>query len=168
MTRPILLAGVLGGVLGGVVAVAAVKLLWSPPVEPPKVETNAQTFPIPAEARTIAEGFLSLLKAGKYDEFPDEVKKARTSISDDEFALFRKKFTQSRYLYHGMYGAVTGEYELMREFALRPDLVRFLYLEKFERGAVAWVFVLYRTKDGWRLNGVVWNEELNNAFPTGS
>ena len=48
---------------------------------------------------------------------------------------------------------------------LRPDLVRYVYIERFERGSLVWLFVVYRTKDGWRLNTISWNPDLIHAFP---
>jgi hypothetical protein len=163
MTRSILLAGLFGGLLGGGGVFAAVRLAGATP-DQAKAE-QPQASAAPAEARGVAEAFLAKLKDMKYQEFVGDVKEGMTFLNEPEFEAFKKAFLDSRTQCHGVYGKLTGEYELVRETAPRPELVRFVYLEKFERGAVAWSFVLYRTKEGWRLNDVRFNINLLHAFP---
>jgi hypothetical protein len=165
MMRPILLAGLLGGLLGGAAAFVAVRLIGTA-ADPAKAETP-QTFTASAEVRGVAEAFLGKLKAMKYDEFIGDVKQGMTFLNETEFEAFKKAFLESRLLCHNVYGQLTGEYELLREVALRPELVRLVYLEKFDRGAVAWSFILYQTRQGWRLNDVRFNINLIHAFPGG-
>lgn len=155
-TKPILIAGVLGGLLGGVVSFAATR--WLKPAEPTKAE-------VPAEARQVAQGFGAKLKAGKYDDFLTDVKSAMVFDGENDFRAFQKSFEESRNLFPKVYGTPLGELELVRETALTPNLVRFVYLEKFPRGALAWVFILYKDAERWQLNYLTWNKSLGGIFP---
>lgn len=152
MTRSILIAGLLGGLLGGVAAFTASRLIK--PVEPAKPE------PVHSVAREVADAYIAKLRAGKNDEFVTDVQTGMTLITEQEYAAFKLEFTGSRNRFVNMFGPRTGEYEFVREVALSPSLARVIYLEKYERGGVLWFFVLYQSKDGWRLTGVSWNEKL--------
>ncbi|HVL16282.1 MAG TPA: hypothetical protein VM529_27160 [Gemmata sp.] len=162
MTKAVFLAGVLGGLLGGVAAYAAARMFPAPPAGDTAAGGAQASAP---EARQVVEGFLGKLRDGKYPEFVEDVKRGRTFMSEAEFEAFKKSFVESRKVYHGGFGNLTGEYDLIRETVLRPDLVRYVYIEKFERGSLVWLFVIYKTKDGWRLNTISWNPDLIHAFP---
>ena len=163
MTRPVLLAGVCGGLLGGAAAFVAGRLFPpNPPVD--QAQSPAAQAATAPEARQVVEAFLGRLRDMKYNEFVEDVKAGRTFMSDTEFEAFKKSFLDSRVVYHGAFGKSLGEYDLIRETVLRPDLVRYVYVEKFERGFLVWLFVVYRTKDGWRLNTISWNPDLIHAF----
>ncbi|MCE9566955.1 MAG: hypothetical protein K8U57_33555 [Planctomycetes bacterium] len=153
MTKPILIAGLLGGLLGGMVSFAASR--WIKPVEPAK--------PRP-EARDVAEAFVAKLKATKFDEFALDARFASANVTEEAFAKFKDKLTADRQLYANLYGSSTGEFDLLRETVLSPSLVRYEYLEKFERGGVIWFFVLYRGKDSWKLSFVDWTDKLALGF----
>ena len=161
MTRPILIAGLLGGLLGGVVSFTASRLI-SP--APAKQETTPPPPPQPTEAREVADAFVAKLKAGKIDEFIQDVRLGITFMGDDEYAKFRTDLTESRRVVPQILGRASGEFELVKETPLTPSLVRVVYLEKFERGGVAWYFTLYHGKDGWRVDDVSWNRKLGLVF----
>ena len=165
MTKPILYAGLLGGLLGGVASFAASRVIT--PVAPAKQDQNLP--PVPAiEARGVAESLIAKLRTGQYADFVEAVKQVMIFVNEKEFEMFRQRFEESRALYHGVYGQPTGDFELIGESSLRPELVRFVYLEKFQRGAVAWFFVLHHDQEKWRLNGIVWNKDLIHTFPGGA
>jgi hypothetical protein len=165
MTRPILIAGLLGGLLGGVASFAASR--WIVPAGTAKPEPGSK-IPIPPEALAAAEAYVAKLEAMKYDDFMAEVRLGEPMVPKEDFEAFQQKFKKSRAIYHGTFGNRTEPFELIRETALSRDLVQFAYLEKFDRGMVAWYFILNQTKDGWRLARVWWNEDLSIAFVGGS
>ena len=170
MARAIVLAGLLGGLLGGAAAFAAMHFLNIPGASARTDQTDqtGQPTAAPSEARAVAEAFLNKLKEKQYKAFIADAKAGLIFPDKTGSEAFEKTFLASRADFHNVYGKQTGEYELIRETVLRPDLVRLVYLEKFERGAVAWLFVLYKTQHGWRLNSLVWNRDLLLAFPAGS
>jgi len=160
MTKPILVAGLLGGLLGGVFSYTASR--WVKPVDAPK--TIGTVHIDSTEAHKVAEAFVAKLKAGNFDEFALDAREASAAVTDETFTGFKAKLAKDRQLYNGLYGASSGEFELLRETALSPSVVRFAYLEKFDRGGVIWFFILYRGKDTWKLSFVDWSDKLALAF----
>ena len=157
-TKPILVAGLLGGVLGGVGSLGVTR--WMKPATPAKTEVGG-----PAEAKQIAESYIGKLKEGKYEEFKADVKAGLDFTSEAVSQAYNKDFDEARRVYPGASGSPTGEFDLLRETALAPDLARFVYLEKFQRGSLLWIIVVYRTPERWRINAIAWKPELILAFP---
>jgi hypothetical protein len=163
MTRPILIAGLLGGLLGGVAAFAANR--WIVPTHAATAEAKPH-IPIPKEARTAVEWYIAKLEAMQYNEFAAEVRRGMVKILPQERVdKVLKEFQQSREEIHRTLGNHTAPFELIRETAVSNELIRFVYLEKFEDNVVVWAFVVYQTKDGWRLVRFAWDPEVLNAFP---
>ncbi len=146
MTKSIIIAGLLGGLLGGVASFAANRFIK--PVEVAKPHSE----PSSSAAREVADAFVSKLKAAKFEEFIIDAKRGMAFNDEKETAAFKARLNESRILYTHQLGPSLGEFELLRETALSPSLVRFVYLEKFERGGVWWVFVMYHGKDSWQLS----------------
>jgi hypothetical protein len=148
--RKLILVGVVGALLGGGVTFAAGHFAQAKPTEatPP-----ANGDPTP---RSIAEGLFSRLKDGKTEEFADTVKASSSPISDVEFVRFKKNLVDVRAAFAKTYGSSLGEFELVREQAVSPSVVRLVYVEKFEKNGMTWVFVMYQGKDGWKVASVNW------------
>jgi hypothetical protein len=161
MTRPILIAGLLGGLLGSVISFAANR--WIVPSRAATTDAKPR-IPIPQEARTAVEWYIAKLEALQYEEFATEIRRLK-GVSQEMLEAFVKDFQQWRKNYHGALGNHTGPFELIRETAVSTELVQFVYLEKFESSAVVWFFVFYQTKEGWRLVRITWKDDLFVAFP---
>lgn len=161
MRKSLLTVGLLGVLVGGAAAFAAGR--WIKPAGASKPDATS-VAPEATEARQVAEAFVAKLRAAKFDEFAADAKLATAAVADDTFAKFKGRLDQERNLYAKLYGKSTGEFELLRETALSPGLVRFTYLEKFENGGVAWFFILYKGKDTWKLSFVDWSDKLALAF----
>ena len=153
MTRSVMIAGILGGLLGGAASFAANRFIK--PVEPVKSDVDLTT----GEARDVADAFVARLKSAQFEEFARDAKANATFTPDPEYAAFKKKLLDSRILYTKQLGPSSGDFELLRATTLSPSLVRFVYLEKFEKGGVWWMFVLYHGKDSWKL---VWADHGGN------
>jgi hypothetical protein len=157
MTGPIIVAGLLGGLLGGVASFAASRMIAPAPAA--KSESPAQT-PVATDARQITDAFMSAVRDGATDQLAGAVKSNVWLISDQEYANFLNQFTGDRVRYAKVYGEPSRQFELVREVALSPSLVRLIYLEKYTRDGILWYFVVYHSQDGWRLVGVTWKEKL--------
>ena len=162
LTRPIFVAALLGGLLGGAVSFAANRFIKpaSPPPAPTEKELATQ------EAREIVERFLAMLKPDKEkkDEFMKQVKTGYTYMPDKDFELIKQRFDNFRLETPNKFGAPLYEFELLRETALKPDLIQFVYLEKFERGPIVWRFILYRGKESWKLTYLNWFDDAVAGF----
>lgn len=156
--RTLLAAGVLGGVLGGVCSFVANRMIV--PVQPGKDEIVARSA---ADARSVVESFIDKLRGETAEDLSEEVKQGRWLITEQEYRSFRGQFVGDRGRLAMQYGNRTGEFEFVREEVLSPSLVRFIFLERYERDGVLWFFVVYRTMGDWRLVGVSWKDKLAQA-----
>jgi hypothetical protein len=162
LRKPILIAGLLGGFLGGVLSIAATRFIKPAVSVPPPTAKEKAT----AEARGIVEAFLEELKVGtkeKNEEFWSHVKMAYTFMTDELFKQTKTAFDNYR-LGVGVYGSPLHDFELLSETAVSPNLVQFVYLERFERGALVWRFIMYKAKDYWRIALLDWTSEMRQAF----
>lgn len=159
--KPIVIAGLLGGLLGGVASFSAARFIKEARPEAVPSAKEAAT----AEARGVVEGFLSILKARHIDEFWDHMKQAYTAMTDAEYKLAKDRFNNFLIEYDGRYSGSLGEFELLSETALSKDLIQYVYLERYARGAVIWRYVMYRGKDDrWYVAFLTWSPDTREAF----
>lgn len=144
MTKPVLLAGLLGGLLGGVGGFALVRA-FPAPVKPSALVEAPQH-----EARPLADELIANLKAGRDDAFFATVRAGFGELTDEQFAQFRQDVETGRRKFVRDYGA-PGDIEFARETVLSPSVVQFAYVEKHARGCVVCFVVFYRTPEGWRV-----------------
>jgi hypothetical protein len=161
MTRPVLLAGVVGGLLGGVAALVAGRMFPPPAAQDQPAAGRPEAR---SEAREVVELFVDKLRAGKFDEFALDAKMGSPTLTDAELVKFKARLSEFRTVTTQTLGRSSGQFELLRETALSPSLVRFVYLEKLERGGVWWLLVLYRGKENWTLAWVDWGANLQRLF----
>jgi len=63
------------------------------------------------------------------------------------------------------YGEPVGV-EFIRQNVVGESLTEFVYLEKFERHAIRWMFVFYKPQDEWVFNNLTWDDKIRLLFPT--
>ncbi len=61
------------------------------------------------------------------------------------------------------YGKSIG-YELLRKDTVGDSLIRIVYIQKFERHAVAWIFYFYKPKNDWLLAELSYSDAISGAF----
>ena len=54
--------------------------------------------------------------------------------------------------------------EFIKEEKVGEAFVRFTYIQKFERHAVRWLFVFYKPKSEWLINGVTFDDQIGRLF----
>jgi hypothetical protein len=77
-------------------------------------------------------------------------------------ALLEKTIDQRRRLAL-RFGKPLG-YELVDEDKVGDFLVRYVYVEKCERTAIRWTFVIYKSKANWAFNSVAWDDNVLALF----
>lgn len=55
-------------------------------------------------------------------------------------------------------------YELLRNDTVGESLTQVVYLQRFEKHATVWRFVLYRGADGWVVNSFNFVDNISSAF----
>ena len=61
------------------------------------------------------------------------------------------------------YGKSLG-YELLRNDTVGGSLIQVVYLQRLEKHAVVWRFILYRGSDGWSINTFNFADDITAAF----
>ena len=61
------------------------------------------------------------------------------------------------------FGASIG-YELIKSSTAGESLRRMIYIHKFEKHFVTWVFVFYKAKDSWQINSVSFTDQILMPF----
>ena len=61
------------------------------------------------------------------------------------------------------FGAVLG-HELIAEQRVGTSFLRRVYLQRFERHAIAWRIIYYRGADGWYVNNLNFSDETEDMF----
>lgn len=54
--------------------------------------------------------------------------------------------------------------EFVKEEKGGDSFVRFTYLQKFDNHAVRWLFVFYKPKEEWLINGVTFDDQIGKLF----
>ena len=55
-------------------------------------------------------------------------------------------------------------YELIRKDEIGSSVAQVIYLQKFEKHAMVWRFILYRGNDGWTMNSFKFVDDITAAF----
>jgi hypothetical protein len=55
----------------------------------------------------------------------------------------------------------------IREDKVGDSLVRFIFIQKFEKTAMRWLFFYYRSPTGWVLNTFTYDDSFQLLFPIG-
>ena len=61
------------------------------------------------------------------------------------------------------YGKSLG-YELLRNDTIGGSLIQVVYLQRLEKHAVVWRFILYRGSNGWLINTFNFADDITTAF----
>lgn len=144
VTKPVLFAGLLGGLLGGGGGFALTRA-FPAPAKPVVVAE-----PDPHPARALADELIADLKAGRDDAFFGTIRRGFVELNDEQFAQFRQGIEAGRQKFAKDYGT-RGDFEFGRETVLSPSVAQFVYVEKYERGCIAYFVVFYQTPGGWRM-----------------
>ena len=67
----------------------------------------------------------------------------------------------------GMVGQRFGNpigYELVKKEEVNDVLIKYTYLEKFDRHTLRWIFIFYKPKDKWLMNSFTWDDSIQSLF----
>ncbi len=157
--RNALIGGILAGLLtGGAAAVAVWKLPKSEPA------AKAETPKVDPAAKALADGLVAKRRARDLKGLAEATGEKVVPVSTATLNRLAANMVMHHKLMETTLGKPTGEVELIREEAATPAVARLVYLEKFEKGAFVWTFVLYQATDGWRIASVYWNQNLGALF----
>ncbi len=157
--------GLFGGVCGAALVVIVTRLVTpAPPAVAPPSDNSAATPPVDDQALQLVQRCLSHIKNHRFEEFAQEAQRSHAAVGPDELKKFISRIRTDREVAMNNFGPSLGEFELLRVSTPSPSLVRFVYLERFARGGMWWVFILYRAEDRWQIAWVDWGGNLAVLF----
>lgn len=124
-----------------------------------------KTDPEFAAAKKIADVATDALKTGGVPKLFDVVWADGKNVISAERGPAEKTFAKLRDDAALLFGKPQGEAEWVRTEVVGRRLVRFVYLDKYERGVAVWKFTLYRVGSEWKWCNVNINGDLANCFP---
>lgn len=127
-------------------------------------ETAApKSLPSLAEARKLADRAVASAQRENFDDAYGAVKPYWPLAAVEIDGLANQMRTQWP-MVQQRYGKSLAT-EFIKEEKVGDSFVRYIYLQKFERHALRWIFTFYRPAgEGWLVNGVSWDDGVAELF----
>jgi hypothetical protein len=113
-------------------------------------------------ARQMADETMRLLEQGDLPAMFASLKQ-KFDLPEAELSSLENMLDHQRRLMASKAGKSVGV-EFVAADEIGDSLVRFTYLEKFEKSALVWRMILYRPTDNWRLHELSWDDKPKGLF----
>ena len=123
----------------------------------------AQPVATPAEMRKVTDQIMDRVGRGDV-EAGLKLLKPRTIIPEAEFDAMVGQAKLQLPMMVPRFGENLG-YEFLREDRAGESLIRYVYIQKFDKHAMRWLFYIYRGKGGWVVNTFQFDDKLPSVFP---
>ena len=123
----------------------------------------AQPVANPADLRKVADQIMEQVGKGKV-EAGLKLLKPRTIIPEAEFDAMVGQAKLQLPAMSQRFGEPLG-YEFLREDRVGENLIRYSYIQRFDKHAMRWIFYTYRGKGGWVVNSFQFDDKLPAVFP---
>lgn len=126
---------------------------------------RADTLPTPEAVRKLADGIMGSVGAGNFDGTVSQLK-AFMSLPKPTVEAMATQLSNQYVNVLVQFGPAEGS-EFVRRDQIGESLIRLVYLAKYERSAVRWVFLFYKTEKGWVMNDLKLDGNLHTLFERG-
>ena len=121
-----------------------------------------QGLPTIADVKKVTDEVM--VKVGKGDlEGGLKTFKLLTIIPEAEFDAMVGQAAMQAPSMTARFGPAIG-YEFIREDRMGESLARYVYIQRFEKHAMRWIFYLYRGKSGWVINTFRFDDKWHEMF----
>jgi hypothetical protein len=114
------------------------------------------------EARKLSDQIMRSIGTGDYKTAFDAAS-PHWPIAKEEIDAMRSKTDEQLGMASRRFGALVGT-EFVKTQAAGESLIRYVYIQKFRNHATRWMIVFYRPEKAWRINVIVWDDQLQNLF----
>ena len=114
------------------------------------------------EARKLCDEIMRSIGTGDYKTAFDTAA-LHWPMSKEEVDAMRAQTGEQLGMASRRFGDLIGTEFVTTEEAGR-SLVRYVYLQKFQKHATRWMIVFYRPRDAWLINVMVWDDQLHSLF----
>lgn len=115
-----------------------------------------------ADARKLADKAVALFQQGKFAEAYGALKPYWPLAAVEIDSLANQTETQWPVV-RQRFGASIGS-EFISEKKVGNSFVQFIYIQKFERHALRWLFTFYKPTDRWIVNGASFDDTISAMF----
>ena len=131
------------------------------PEEPGKLVAVKQLI-VASDAKWLCELFMLKLVNDTVQDAFNELQ-PYFPIPETEFAMLEMQTYQQLDLVKSRYGTILG-YSLVEEQTISDTVLRFVYLLRFERHAIRWMFYFYKPDDTWFFNEFYFDDKIREFF----
>jgi hypothetical protein len=137
--------------------------------EPPKAAASAAAAHAPdqkisskEDAKRLFDETMNLLVTDRIEQ-AFALLKPNFPLEASEIEGIQQDIKKKRVLMKDRFGASIG-FVYLGQDALSDVFARFIYVEKFERHAIRWVFVIYKPHNQWIVNAVSFDDKLDQHY----
>lgn len=118
----------------------------------------------PIEARQLTEIVMAKVSLGEVEDGMKLVK-PYSVVSPAEFEVMLDQMKIQLPSLAQRYGKSIG-YEFISQDNVGENLIRIIYIQRFEKYAMRWGFIFYHGKDGWLSTTLKADDDVHKLFPT--
>ena len=115
-----------------------------------------------SQTKALCDNFMDQLVAGRFKAAFDTIK-PHFPVEEAKFEAGRDVSINGLVSTMTAHGGLIG-YTFYKEEDLQDTVVRYVYTIQLRQHLLRWVFVFYKPKDGWMLNGYFWDDNLDWFF----
>lgn len=123
----------------------------------------ADTLTSTVEARQLSDKVMAKVGSGDV-EGGIRLTKPYIIIPPSEFEVMLEQLKLQQPVVSQRFGKTIGS-EFIREDKVGENLLRTIYIHRFEKHAMRWSFYFYRGKTGWTINTFKTDDDLRQLFP---
>lgn len=124
----------------------------------------ADTLPSPASARELTDKVMTFVAKGEI-EAGIRLLKPYSVVPDAEFEAAIGQLKLQVPVMRERFGKILGS-EFLREDPTGNSLIRITQLQKFEKHPMRWIFIFYKSDNGWVLNTFYFDDNIRSLFPS--
>lgn len=115
------------------------------------------------ETKRLSDDFMKKISDGQIGPAFESIR-PYFPLPDNEFAVTLDKTVKQLATISVQYGRPAG-YELVKEEMVGTSLVKYTYLQKFEKNALRWSLLFYGPGNRWQINNLNWDSKIRKLFP---
>jgi len=128
----------------------------------PEAVAQYQLAASEAEALQICDSFIQRVMAGEYDAAFQQIR-PYFPISEKRFIKLAEETKKQHGLAQLQFGKPLGQVFVSAQ-TIKDTVVKYRFLEKFEWDVMYWEFMFYKPQNGWLLNGLGFDDDIQSLF----
>ena len=128
----------------------------------PEASVEYKLLASEGDAQRLCEIFIQQIMAGEYDAAFQGIR-PHFPISDRRFSKLAEETKKQHGLAQLQFGKPLS-HVFVGTAMVKDSLLRIRFLERFEWDAMYWEFLFYRPDQGWLLNGIGFDDDLQRLF----